>query len=129
MARLQRILDTHNPCDIKVVNGKATCRDGEPCCSGCPLLTAKGCNTVSPACKFYFCPTAWRSLSRRIQIKIEVLGKHYKGVLYQRMSKKITPLVNPPFLWLRDGNFLPINHDPLFNGYRHTKDGYTLDKE
>lgn len=117
LAELQTILDTHNPCDIKVIDSKATCRDGDPCCSGCPLLTSKGCSTVSPACKFYFCPTAWASLTETVQNKIIALGKEYKGLLYQRMSKDITPLVNPPFQWRRTGDHMPRKHDPFFNGY------------
>ena len=117
IAELQTILDTHNPCAIKVVNGKATCRNGKPCCTGCPFLTDKGCSTVCHCCKFYFCETAWYFLPKSIQTKIEKLGKQYKGLLYQRNSKRCPPVVNPPFRW-ETAVGLPFHHDPFFNGYK-----------
>ena len=128
IARLQKILDTHNPCDIKVVDGKAICRNGNPCCTGCPFLTIKGCSTVCHCCKFYFCNSAWDSLTKAIQTKIEELGKQYKGLLYQRNSDRCPPVVNPPFRW-ETASGLPLQHDPFFNGYTWTKNGYRLDKE
>lgn len=98
LEKLQVILDRENPCQVQVIEGKATCRDGEPCCQGCPRLGAKGCTTLAPACKFYFCTTAWKSLSTETQEAIRQLGAQYKGTMYFRNGEM--PMLSPaPYIW------------------------------
>jgi hypothetical protein len=84
--RLNEILTEHNPCKIQVIAGRATCRDGTPCCGGCSHLTANGCGVNSVACKFYFCPAAWTSLPNSIQEELRELGKQWTGPMRQRFS-------------------------------------------
>lgn len=96
--RLEQILKQENPCNIKVKGGVASCRDGIPCCGGCRHLSAGGCQVVSVACKFYFCPTAWESLTEAARTELEALGKAFKGPLKHRYSG---PKLNmkPPFVY------------------------------
>ena len=93
--RLEQILRQENPCNIKVKDGKASCRDGTPCCNGCRHLGVKGCQVFSVACKFYFCPTAWGSLSEEIKSELESLGKSFKGPLRHRYDGPKLDLTAP----------------------------------
>jgi hypothetical protein len=114
--KLQRLLNTHNPCGISISDGQAHCLAGKPCCSGCQYLTSKGCGVFSPACKFYFCRKAWRSMSKFLHLRIRNLGKQYRGLLYQRHDDTLPPLVNPPFIW--DHSFdTPKRNDPYYAFY------------
>jgi hypothetical protein len=98
LAELEGILKSENPCNIQVENGVATCREGTPCCKGCTLLTAGGCLSVPPACKFFFCPTAWNFLKPETQERIQQLGATYIGPLRLRGTRqKMTS--RPPYIW------------------------------
>ena len=98
ISELEQLLKTENPCNIQVKEGVATCREGTPCCKGCSLLTTTGCISVPPACKFFFCPTAWNFLKPETQQRIQALGAEYIGPLRLRGTRqKLT--TRPPYIW------------------------------
>ena len=98
MIELQAILAKENPCQVQVIKGVATCREGTPCCQGCNHLGPKGCKVFSPACKFYFCHVAWAALSDQTKKRITELGLMYRGTLNFRNGP--IPLISPPpFVW------------------------------
>lgn len=98
MSELQAILDKENPCNVQVIEGKATCREGEPCCQGCNHLGPKGCKVFAPACKFYFCQVAWKAMSQESRDRITQLGLQYHGTLFFRNGA--TPMITPPpYIW------------------------------
>ncbi len=72
IAAIDKIMANENPCNIKVVDGQATCRGGVPCCEGCRHLGDKGCKVKSVACKLWFCEHAVVSLPALV-----ALGKVY----------------------------------------------------
>ena len=99
LKQLQVILDAENPCNITIdAIGFSHCRDGKPCCTGCPLLTNTGCSNVPAECKFYFCPTAWASLTQKAKDELTQLGKDFVGILrFRGYRHKIFD--RPPFVW------------------------------
>ncbi len=98
VARLEEILRDVNPCQIKVVGGKATCYAGTPCCRGCQFLTASGCSVNSIACKFYFCPSVWKTIPESIRKELVELGQKYTGELRLRHTGFKIPM-KPPFVY------------------------------
>ena len=98
LQELQKILDAENPCHIQVQDGVASCRQGTPCCRHCQSLTATGCPSVPPACKFYFCFSAWDHLNEDSRNRIKALGANYTGILRNRGNmQKLT--TRPPYIW------------------------------
>ena len=98
LAALELILQQENPCAIQVTDGVVSCREGTPCCKGCELLTSRGCKGVPPACKFYFCHTAWNFLQPETQQRITQLGEAYIGPLRLRGTRQRI-LSRPPYVW------------------------------
>ena len=98
LQELQVILDTENPCDIKINAGTASCRAGTPCCRNCQSLTQNGCPSVPPACKFYFCLPAWDRLSEVSQVRIKELGANFVGDLRNRGNQHKLK-TRPPYIW------------------------------
>lgn len=99
--QVQVILDAENPCQVRVDRrGTATCREGgSPCCEGCQFLSDRGCTVRADGCKFFFCPTAWASLSTEARARLDQLGKQYVGPLFYRGGKRPIDGVRPPFRW------------------------------
>jgi hypothetical protein len=68
--RASAVIARINPCEIVIVNGKATCVDsrttgyrnnGELCCGGCRHLSKQGCTVKALACKLWLCITVKRT--------------------------------------------------------------------
>lgn len=60
--RAAAVIARINPCEIQIIDGKATChasRNGhendELCCGGCRHLGAQGCTVKALACKLWLC--------------------------------------------------------------------------
>ncbi len=62
-AQAQEVIARINPCEIQIVDGKASCvstrggseRDSGLCCHHCQYLTTIGCSIKSLACKLWLC--------------------------------------------------------------------------
>jgi hypothetical protein len=58
-----------DPCEIRVVDGKASCfssrngreRAAELCCEGCRHLTMGGCSIKALACRLWLCLDVWKT--------------------------------------------------------------------
>lgn len=85
LARLARITKRFDPCQLRMVAGKMTCkRPSGPCCQGCAHLGAGGCSVISPACRFWFCEKALRELPSTVRAAIRLLRLSYDGDLLWR---------------------------------------------
>jgi len=73
-AKAQEVLIRINPCEIAIMDGKATCvgaykRDTGLCCHGCQHLAATGCSIESLACKLWLCLEVIRTPKGKQAIK------------------------------------------------------------
>ncbi|MFA5397768.1 MAG: hypothetical protein WC346_17295 [Methanogenium sp.] len=94
----QKILDTYNPCQIEVKNGKVSCVNSRNhksfgsenvlCCGNCRYHKDSGCSVKCLACKTYLCTTAYNKLPKYAKKK---LNKIQKRVTFLRLAHFFRP--------------------------------------
>lgn len=90
LARLARITKRFDPCQLRMVAGKMTCkRPSGPCCQGCAHLGVDGCSVVAAGCRFWFCDKALRELPHIAREAIDILSHLYDGDLRYRYDGDI----------------------------------------
>ena len=80
----------YNPCDIKVVDGKAICmRDLEDCCNECDYLSPNGCTIRCLGCKLFVCFKLQKQdpVYKDVTSAAKVVAKKY-GLIAMRTPKE-----------------------------------------